>query len=93
MPFRVDNFGNKKSYYSNFNNNYTNEQQYKRLIPKLEVDRLVKIVYSRMPEDQKLGFLDKMDKLLNEYYSLARMKPVSPSLAKRYKRIKDFFNK
>ena len=86
MPFEVDNFGNKKSY-------YIKEQQHRSPIPRLEVDRLIKIVYSRIPEDQKLSFLDDMDKFLSKYYQTARMKPVSPTLVKRYKRIKDFFNK
>lgn len=93
MSFRVDNFGNKKSYRSNFNNGYTNEQQNRSLIPRLEVDRLIRIVYSRIPEDKKLEFLEGIDNFLSKYYQSARMKPIAPTLAKRYKRIKDFFNK
>lgn len=54
-------------------------------IPRLEVGRLVKIVYARIPEEQRQGFLEDMDKLLNKYYPQARMKPVSPSLVQRYK--------
>lgn len=54
-------------------------------IPRLEVGRLVKIVYARLPEEQRQGFLENMDKLLSKYYPSARMKPVSPNLVQRYK--------
>lgn len=54
-------------------------------IPRLEVGRLVKIVYARLPEEQRQGFLEEMDKILNKYYPSARMKPVSPNLVQRYK--------
>lgn len=54
-------------------------------IPRLEVGRLVKIVYARLSEEQRQGFLEDMDKILNKYYQSARMKPVSPNLVQRYK--------